>query len=151
MLNLPMNMDLLTSEEISQTYIDKIAKYDSEWLDITANEHLQTSWYNLPDIRGILFLSQGEANKSTILYDTKKIDSNLPPVLWKNTQSKKPLAFIKVIDVSRVVATPVMSRILTYLGADVIRVSNTDDFPDYTIPLFDGNLGKKDVHLNLKK
>lgn len=35
-----------------------------------------------------LSYSQGEANKSAILYDTKKIDSNLPPVLWKNTDSK---------------------------------------------------------------
>lgn len=39
---------------------------------------------------------------------------------------------------------------MAYLGADVIRVSNTNDLPDYTVPLFDDNLGKKDVQLNLK-
>ncbi|CUM53929.1 unnamed protein product [Debaryomyces tyrocola] len=150
MLNLPMNMDLLTSEEISQTYIDEVVKYDSEWLDITANEHFRQAGTICQTYEEYLSSPQGEANKSTTLYDTKKINSNLPPVPWNNTESKKPLAGIKVIDVSRVIAAPVMSRILAYLGADVIRVSNTDDLPDYTVPLFDGNLGKKDVHLNLK-
>lgn len=150
MLNLPKYNELLTNEEVVKIYIDEVAKYDSDWLDITANENYRQAGTICQTYEEYLNSKQGIANKSTTLYDIEKINSDLPPIPWSTTNSKKPLAGVRILDVSRVIAAPVISRILAYLGADVIRVSNTKDLPDYTVPLFDGNLGKKDVHLDLK-
>lgn len=150
MLNLPMNMDLLTSEEISQTYIDEVVKYDSEWLDITANEHFRQAGTICQTYENTYRLHRVKQINQPFFTIPKKSILIYHQFLGITQSQKKPLAGIKVIDVSRVIVAPVMSRILAYLGADVIRVSNTHDLPDYTVPLFDGNLGKKDVHLNLK-
>jgi crotonobetainyl-CoA:carnitine CoA-transferase CaiB-like acyl-CoA transferase len=66
-----------------------------------------------------------------------------------NTSGYRPLAGIKVLDFSRVIAAPVASKILAALGADVIKVSYTGN-PEIDILLVDMSTGKRDVDINLK-
>ena len=47
-----------------------------------------------------------------------------------NAADHKPLAGVKVIDFSRVIAAPAISKKLAVLGADVIRISHSKN-PDY--------------------
>lgn len=61
----------------------------------------------------------------------------------------RPLEGIRVLDVSRAIAAPIISKILAALGADVIHVSCLQ-LPDVPICMCDAQNGKRDVHINLK-
>lgn len=76
----------------------------------------------------------------------------------------KPLEGVKVVELASFVAAPTAGRLMSEMGADVIRVESIDGDPwrfygancglpvaDEENPLFDiYNLGKKDIQLNTK-
>lgn len=66
-----------------------------------------------------------------------------------NSTDYKPLAGVKVVDFSRVIAAPAISKILALLGADVIRISHSKN-PDYAATMIDLQTGKRDADLNVK-
>ena len=61
----------------------------------------------------------------------------------------KPLAGIKVLELCRIIAGPVITRILGEYGADVIKITspNLSDVPFFQV---DGNMGKHAADLDLK-
>ncbi|OJD30416.1 caib baif family enzyme [Diplodia corticola] len=76
------------------------------------------------------------------------------PTPWPEAPSPsnhgfKPLAGIRVIDFSRVIAAPVISKLLAVLGADVIKVTN-ENLPDLSILWMDLSTGKRDANVDLK-
>ena len=66
-----------------------------------------------------------------------------------NNADLRPLAGIRVIDASRAVAAPAISKLLAVLGADVIKVG-FHGIPDTAMCLVDINTGKRDVDIDLK-
>lgn len=62
---------------------------------------------------------------------------------------KRPLAGIKVLEMCRIIAGPVMGRILAEYGADVLKITgpNISDVPFFQV---DGNMGKHAAQLDLK-
>jgi hypothetical protein len=81
----------------------------------------------------------------------ERVSSTEAPVPWPSTSTntKRPLEGLKIIDVSRVIAAPTVTKLAALFGATVIRVSCPSQ-PDIGPLLIDGNLGKRDVTLNLK-
>lgn len=71
------------------------------------------------------------------------------PAVSNGNRSYKTLQGIKVVDFSRVIAAPAITKILALLGADVIRVSHSSN-PDYAGTMVDLQTGKRDVNLDLK-
>jgi len=67
----------------------------------------------------------------------------------RDSESYSPLAGIRVLDLSRVIAAPAVSKILSVLGADVIRVS-CSRLPEYAATMPDLQTGKRDVEIDLK-
>jgi crotonobetainyl-CoA:carnitine CoA-transferase CaiB-like acyl-CoA transferase len=61
----------------------------------------------------------------------------------------RPLAGIRVVDLSRVIAAPTVCKLLAILGADVIKIS-FHGLPDFAMGLVDLNTGKRDVDIDLK-
>ncbi|KAH8660445.1 formyl-CoA transferase [Xylariales sp. PMI_506] len=138
------------AEEAHKIYAEKVAQWDSKDIEVAANDvHKQA---------GVICYTPEE------FFDSEhgKIISQEP--LWTKTalaaprkawpQSKenhgyKPLAGIKVIDFSRVIAAPAVSKILAVLGADVLRVS-CDKLPEYATTMPDLQTGKRDTNLDLK-
>ncbi|MSQ30059.1 MAG: hypothetical protein EXR68_06205 [Dehalococcoidia bacterium] len=59
-----------------------------------------------------------------------------------------PLAGIRVLDMSRVVAGPVAGRTLAAYGANVIRVGAAH-LPEIPLLVIDTGFGKRFVHLDL--
>ncbi|KAI9026103.1 hypothetical protein DFJ74DRAFT_27776 [Hyaloraphidium curvatum] len=78
-----------------------------------------------------------------------------PEIGWKFGSVPRPMPSrgvlygIKVLDLTRIVAGPMLSLQLAQLGADVMRISSADvfDYPSYDFVI---NLNKRTVEMNLK-
>lgn len=152
MLGLPSRINELKEREKTVQFLNnEVKNYDSEWLDITANERFRQAGCVCYTAEEFANTEQGRILSTEPLYLLYKTHEQLPSVSWPEPTkgTGRPLEGIKVIDFSRVIAAPQISKILANLGASVIRVSN-DVEPDMAMLLFDSNLGKKDVSINLK-
>lgn len=153
MLDLPQHRPELTSndkEAIKDVYRQAVGQKHSQWLDIEANEHWRqagTICYTVEEFRQT---PHGKAIKNEPLYNIYNIKDQLPRVPWPSECSaRKPLSGIKVLDLTRVVAGPTISKALALLGANVLRISSTT-VPEPSSLLFDMQHGKRDTSLDLK-
>ena len=152
MLGLPPKIDELQEREKAVQFLNnEVKNYDSEWLDVTANERYRQAGSVCYTAEEFANTEQGRVLSKEPLYLLYKTHEQLPSVSWPEPTkgTGRPLEGIKVIDFSRVIAAPQISKILANLGASVIRVSNNVE-PDMALLLFDSNLGKKDVSIDLK-
>lgn len=75
------------------------------------------------------------------------IETAVGEVRWRSQVPERPLAGLRVLDLTRVLAGPLASRFLAACGADVLRI----DAPGYTEPTGPGDLtlGKRCAVLDL--
>ncbi|KAK6703598.1 hypothetical protein SNK04_013526 [Fusarium graminearum] len=75
-----------------------------------------------------------------------------PPVAFPplDPSDKRPLAGVKVVEMTRVIAGPQIGAILSSFGADVIRV-NPPHLPDINIMQLTLNAGKRTIAIDLRK
>ncbi|KAF4927471.1 Succinate--hydroxymethylglutarate CoA-transferase [Colletotrichum viniferum] len=75
-----------------------------------------------------------------------------PPVAFPplDPKDKRPLAGVKVVEMTRVIAGPQIGTILAAYGADVIRV-NPPHLPDINIMQLTLNAGKRTIAIDLRK
>ncbi|KAF4445322.1 acyl- transferase carnitine dehydratase [Fusarium acutatum] len=75
-----------------------------------------------------------------------------PPVAFPplDPADKRPLAGVKVVEMTRVIAGPQIGTILSSFGADVIRV-NPPHLPDINIMQLTLNAGKRTIAIDLRK
>lgn len=151
MLGMPLSRPELDFDTSVEAYNNEVKKHDSRWLDITANERYRQAGTICYSPEEFLQTPHGQAIKDEPIYKTTKLHSHLLPVSWPDPSgdSKGPLEGIKILDLSRIIAAPAISRICAALGATVLRLS-TDRQPDMGVLLVDGNLGKRDAYLDLK-
>ncbi|ETN44475.1 uncharacterized protein HMPREF1541_10145 [Cyphellophora europaea CBS 101466] len=97
---------------------------------------------------------QGKANANVGLYKIHAYPSAAQPSSWwppgLETGPGRPLAGLKVLDLTRVIASPTMTRGLAELGASVMRVT-APHLPDYSGLLPDLNWGKWNCSLDFRK
>lgn len=152
MLGLPLQSSTLnTDEEIIDFYKLEVKKYDAKWLDINANEHYRQAGTISYTPEEFAATEHGKILYENPLYNLTNVKPELPAIAWPEPSkgTRRPLEGFKVIDVSRVIAAPQISKHLANLGASIIRISNVS-LTDLSIVLLESNLGKKDVNLNLK-
>lgn len=116
-----------------------------------------------------IIISQGNAVAKEPIFSLIPLESNSPPAPFPSTATEngsnghtngtdndgatpskpQPLAGIKVLDLSRVIAGPVISRTLAEHGAQVLKITspNLPDVPYYQLDL---NFGKRTADLNLR-
>ncbi|KAL4994882.1 CoA-transferase family III domain-containing protein [Aspergillus recurvatus] len=138
----------VTHEEAQKIYIDKVAQWHSEEIDRVANEEYKQAGVicNMPEE---FFASEhGQTMGKEPLYTLKPRPASQKP--WPETKDpSRPLAGIKVIDFSRVIAAPVISKILAVLGAEVLKVT-WENLPDVAVTWVELSTGKRDTNLDLK-
>ncbi|TLD14870.1 hypothetical protein PspLS_10823 [Pyricularia sp. CBS 133598] len=100
--------------------------------------------------------AHGKANSNSPPWSVDAIETSTPPAPFLPTindnsdaSQRRPLAGVKVLDVSRIIAAPTIGRILAEYGADVLKI-NCPHLSDVPFFQLDGNMGKRTAELNLK-
>ncbi|HEY4152827.1 MAG TPA: CoA transferase [Pseudolysinimonas sp.] len=90
---------------------------------------------------------QGVAVASEPLVQTERTDPDAAGSTWRPTPAR-PLAGLRVLDLTRVLAGPVATRLLSGLGAEVLRI----DPPDWDEPAIvpEMTLGKRAARLDAR-
>lgn len=154
MIGLPRSDDILSSssyEDVVRAYASKVAEFDADWLDSEANKYWRQAGVCLTE-EEFRASAHGQAVRDDGLYLLQPSDvGTLPPVPYPKVDDgkRRPLEGLRLLDISRVIAAPTIAKLAALFGATVIRVSCTTQ-PDVGPLLVEGNLGKRDVSLDLK-
>lgn len=139
----------VTREEAIKIFSDKVAQYDAAYLERTANEDLRQAGVTCLTPEEFFASEHGKIMSGEPLWTMRPIAASRSTWPQQKSNKLKPLEGIRVIDFSRVIAAPVISKILAVLGADVIKVSN-QNLPDVSGTWVDLSAGKKDTNIDLK-
>lgn len=141
----------VTREEAIAIYAEKVAQWDAETIEKMANEQARQAGVVCLTPDEFFASEQGKVMAEEPLWTKRALPA--PRSQWPQTAAGttdyKPLAGIRVIDFSRVIAAPVISKLLAVLGAEVIKVTSTQ-LPDISILWMDLSTGKRDTSLDMK-
>jgi hypothetical protein len=152
MIGLPSyRPDLKTTEEISDCIESHVQQFTIEELE-TKNKELRQAGVTAHKYEDFIATPHGKANVNLPPWSVVPLEISTPPVpLPQDASGAKPrvLSGIKVLELCRIIAGPVITRILAEYGADVLKVtsSNLSDVPFFQV---DVNTGKKCTDLDLK-
>ncbi len=94
-------------------------------------------------------MRKGKQNAETPPWIITSLESSTPPRPFSVSADNRVLSGIKVLELCRIIAGPVIGRILAEYGADVLKITspNLSDVPFFQV---DGNMGKHAADLDLK-
>lgn len=108
-----------------------VSSHDSASLDTLMNEKYKqagTIAYSTSEFKAT---SHGKANAHVALYELHKREGASQPASWwpeddsMPSSGKRPLAGLKVVDLTRIIAAPTITRSLAEMGASVMRVTSS--------------------------
>ncbi|CAK7206203.1 hypothetical protein SEUCBS139899_008990 [Sporothrix eucalyptigena] len=145
----PFRPDLKTHEAIVETIEGKVKQFSIAELETLNAQNKQAG---VPVLKHEEFL-QTPHGKSNIDLPPWKVASlettTAPRPLPSGPAERRVLSGIKVLELCRIIAGPIMGRILGEYGADVLKITspNLSDVPFFQV---DGNMGKHAADLDLK-
>lgn len=152
-LNLPHELSTSTDEEAWNTYVDAVAQIDSADMQRLASDSFKQAGTICWKPAEFQASEHGKANAHISLYDIHAVPSpTQPPTWWPSspqTSPARPLAGLKVVDLTRVIAAPALTRGLAELGASVMRVT-APHLVDMSNLHVDMNWGKWNTHLDFR-
>lgn len=152
-LNLPHYLDASTPEDSFVPYASKIATINSADLQILASDTFKQAGTICWTPEEFKASAHGKANAHIALYDVYALPSPTQPACWwpstPHTSARRPLAGLKVVDLTRVIAAPAVTRGLAELGASVMRVTaaHITDMSNLHVDL---SWGKWSSHLDFR-
>ncbi|KAH7121505.1 putative L-carnitine dehydratase [Dactylonectria macrodidyma] len=157
MLRLPRDPPVNdTFTDVLPIFRAAIAQWNSHDIDTLSNDVVKTAGTICHTIDSYRETKQGQANANIGLWETSKRNHHQPAAWWLGSTSDKPadpsrpLAGVKVLDFTRIIAGPVLTRGLAELGASVMRVTSSS-VPDATVYHPELNWGKWNTSLDLTK
>lgn len=157
-LGLPRDMPIDNMDDVFAPFQEVALKHTAEELQTLADTNRQAGticW----DKEEFKQTEHGQANASTSLFEIEAHpDAAQPPSWWpavpgagaSATSPRRPLAGLKVVDLTRVIAGPAVSRGLAELGASVMRVT-APHLCDMSVLHPDLNHGKWNASLDLRE
>ncbi|KAI5465024.1 CoA-transferase family III domain-containing protein [Mariannaea sp. PMI_226] len=143
--------DLKTHEAIVDVIEGAVKKFSVQELEELNAKNRQAG---IPALKHEEFLQtpHGKTNFDLPLWSVDNLENETPNIpLPASTPGEpvRPLAGIKVLELCRIIAGPVITRILGEYGADVLKITspNLSDVPFFQV---DGNMGKHAADLDLK-
>lgn len=151
-IGLPPDTDADTPEAAMQPYIATISQLDSAEMQRRADAARQagTICWTADEFRRS---PHGRANAHVGLFEIHAHDQQQGACWWPSspqTAPERPLAGLKVVDLTRVIAAPAITRGLAELGASVMRVA-AGHLVDMSALHCDLNWGKWNCHLDLRE
>ncbi|KAF0644621.1 hypothetical protein FPSE5266_01868 [Fusarium pseudograminearum] len=146
----PYRPDLQTHESIVETIEPAVRKFSIEELETMNAANRQAG---VPALKHEDFVKteHGKTNMALPPWSVENLESETPkcPLNQTPEQPKRILSGIKVLELCRIIAGPIITRILGEYGADVLKITspNLSDVPFFQV---DGNMGKHAAELDLK-
>ena len=151
----------LTFADACALYQNAISKYTAADLESLMNDTYRQAGTTCWSTAEYLSSAHGKANAHVGLYEVHHIPSTgtaQEPGWWTplgskaqegpKTSAKRPLLGLKVLDLTRIIASPTITRELAELGASVLRITSPN-ITDMTALLADLGWGKWNAHLDL--
>ena len=144
-----------TFEKVIGRIQDRVSKFDAAALDELVNEQFRQAGTIAWSSEEYFSSEHGKQSGKIGLYElVQDTNSSQPAAWWPHHSSipsspKRPLAGLKVVDLTRVIAGPTITRSLAELGASVMRVTSPQ-VVDFTSVHRDLNWGKWNSYLHLK-
>ena len=152
MLGLPITVATKDRLVCNKMYADAVARLTSKEIQqLTSDVYGQagTICWSIQEYKNS---DHGKTNAHVGLWETHVIPNpNQKPSWWNSveqTSAQRPLAGLKVVDVTRILAAPTISRTLAGYGASVMRIISPN-IDDKTIFLPDVGWGKWNAFVDL--
>jgi crotonobetainyl-CoA:carnitine CoA-transferase CaiB-like acyl-CoA transferase len=153
-IGLPHDIETSSYEEGAKRFQDAIAKIDSKELQRLCTDVYHQSGSVCLSVDEFNATDHGQANKQVGLWEIYDKPNSAQPAGWwpsvPSTSQHRPLAGLKVVDLTRVIAAPAVTRGLAELGASVMRCT-APHLPDVTGLHADLNWGKWNCSLDLRQ
>lgn len=148
-IGLPYEMDVAGFEQGVRPYEEAVAKIDSAELQrLNSDVYRQagTICYSVEEYRDT---EHGKANAHVGLWEIyDRPNPSQSPSWWSGGSASRPLAGLKVVDLTRIIAAPAVTRGLAELGASVMRCTSPN-LPDLNVCHADLNWGKWNCSIDL--
>lgn len=154
-LGLPRDMPIANMDDVFAPFQEAASRHTAEELQVLADSNRQAGticWTKEEFPR----TEHGRANAEAGLFEIEAHpDARQAPGWWPEVESapsspRRPLAGLKVVDLTRVIAGPAVSRGLAELGASVMRVT-APHLCDMSVLHPDLNHGKWNASLDLRR
>jgi hypothetical protein len=143
-----------SDEEAWKPYKEKVAQIDSEEMQKLASDVYKQAGTICWTIDEFNNSEHGKANAHVGLYEVHNVKNQKQPPCWwpetPQTSAERPLAGLKVLDLTRVIAAPAVTRGLAELGASVMRITAAH-VTDMSVLHCDLGWGKWSAHLDFRK
>ncbi|KAK6075848.1 CoA-transferase family III [Seiridium cupressi] len=144
----PFRPDLETHEQIVEVIESAVRKFTPEQLEVLNAQNRQAGVKALKHEQ-FLQTQHGQVNSQISPWAITNLEDKTPKCGLPATDPKRLLSGVKVLELCRIIAGPVVTRILAEYGADVLKITspNLSDVPFFQV---DGNMGKHAADLDLK-
>ncbi|KAK6086347.1 Succinyl-CoA-L-malate CoA-transferase beta subunit [Seiridium cupressi] len=152
-LGLPTDQQHATMEEALVPLIDAVGKHTAEEMQLLTDDSKQagTICWTTTEFKES---EHGKANAQAGLFEIETHSNPAQKPGWwpdaPRTSPARPLAGLKVVDLTRIIAGPAVSRGLAELGASVMRIT-APHLADLSMLHPDLNHGKWNASLDLRK
>lgn len=152
-LGLPHDAPAASWDEACRPFIAKVASLQSKDLETMMTDGQKQAGVIAMSPESFRASEHGQANSHVGLFEIFSVPSpQQPPCWWPDTPQtspQRPLAGLKVIDLSRVIAAPAVTRGLAELGASVMRITSPN-ICDFSSLHLDLNWGKWNASIDLR-
>jgi hypothetical protein len=153
-VGVPHYQDVSTPEEAWLPYEERLAQINSKEMQRLASDVYKQAGTICLTTEEFKNSEHGKANAHVGLYEIHDVKNPKQPACWwpdsPETSPRRPLAGLKVVDLTRIIAAPAMTRGLAELGASVMRVT-AEHITDMSSLHLDLNWGKWNTHLDFRQ
>lgn len=149
----PLDRDAGTWDEAIKPFVEKLSQIDSAEMQRLASDVYKQAGVICETVESFQKTEHGKANAHVALFENHHVPNDKhAPSWWPDsplTSAERPLAGLKVVDLTRVIAAPAVTRGLAELGASVMRVTSAS-LCDISALHIDLNWGKWNCTIDLK-
>lgn len=152
-IGFPHDAPAASFDEAIKPFIKKLGEIDSADMQKRASDEYKQAGVIAESVKSFQKTEHGRANAHVALFEIHDAPNPAQEPSWwpetAQTSAQRPLAGLKVVDLTRVIAAPAVTRGLAELGASVMRVTSPN-ICDFSALHIDLNWGKWNCSINLK-